>query len=151
MASWLERYPVGRRAELRRVFHQDEVEAFARLTGDLNPLHIDPQAAARGRFGRPVVHGLFTASLFSRLLAMELPGPGSIYLRQSLRFARPVWPGVEVTASVTIVRRSLRRHLLWLETLCVDGDGRVLVEGEALVLKEEDGDDRGPVGPGPAL
>lgn len=138
MDPWLCQYPVGRRAEVRHTFTQTDVDAFARLTGDLNPLHIDPAAASRGRFGRTVVHGMLTASLFSRLLAMELPGPGTIYLRQSLRFARPVVPGQEVTATVTVVRRSARRHMLWLQTLCVDGDGRVLVEGEAQVLKEED-------------
>lgn len=139
MDDWLERYPVGRRAELRHTFRQDDVLAYAGLTGDMNPLHIDARAASRGRFGRPVVHGMLTASLFSRLLAMDLPGPGTIYLRQSLRFARPVWPGEEVVASVTIARRSSRRRFIWLRTLCEDADGRALVEGEALVLKEDDG------------
>ena len=139
MDAWLERYPIGRRAELRHTFAQEDVGAYARLTGDMNPLHVDPLAAARSRFGRPVVHGMLTASMFSRLLAMDLPGPGTIYLRQSLRFARPVWPGQEVVASVTIVRRSSLRHFIWLRTVCEDGQGRTLVEGEALVLKEEDG------------
>lgn len=147
MRSWLERYPVGRRAEARHTFRWEDVQAYARLTGDLNPLHVDSAAAARGRFGRPVVHGLFTAGLFSRLLAMELPGPGTIYLRQSLRFARPVYVGEEVLASVTVVRRSARRRMLWLRTECVDAVGRLLVEGEAQVLKEEvsgsDGGGRG--------
>lgn len=139
MDDWLERYPIGRRAELRHTFRPVDVEAYARLTGDMNPLHVDAEIAARGRFGRPVVHGMLTASLFSRLLAMELPGPGTIYLRQSLRFARPVWPGEEVVASVTIARRSARRHFIWLDTRCRDGRDRTLVEGEALVLKEDDG------------
>ncbi len=139
MDDWLGRYPIGRRAELRHTFGQAEVDAYSRLTGDMNPLHVDADAAARGRFGRPVVHGMLTASLFSRLLAMELPGPGTIYLRQSLRFARPVFPGQEVLASVTVARRSVRRRFIWLRTLCQDAEGRTLVEGEALVLKEEDG------------
>jgi 3-hydroxybutyryl-CoA dehydratase len=137
--DWLERYPVGRRAEVRHTFRMADVQAYAALTGDMNPLHVDPAAAARGRFGRPVVHGMLTASLFSRLLAMDVPGPGTIYLRQSLRFARPVWPDEEVTASVAILRRSPRRRLIWLRTVCADQDGRALVEGEALVLKEDDG------------
>lgn len=140
MQPWLERYPVGRSAQMRHVFDQSDVDAFARVTGDRNPLHIDPEAAARGRFGRTVVHGMLTASLFSRLLAMELPGPGTIYIRQSLRFARPVLPGQEVVASVTIARRSPRRHMIWLRTVCEDAAGRVLVEGEAQVLKEDAGD-----------
>jgi 3-hydroxybutyryl-CoA dehydratase len=137
--EWLDRYPVGRRAELRHTFRAADVVAYARLTGDMNPLHVDAEAAARGRFGRPVVHGMLSASLFSRLLAMDLPGPGTIYLRQSLRFARPVWLDEEVVASVTIVRRSSRRRFIWLRTLCEDLGGRTLVEGEALVLKEDDG------------
>ena len=139
MDGWLTRYPVGRRAELRHIFSQDDVDAFAQLTGDKNPLHIDPEAARRGRFGQTVVHGMLTASLFSRLLAMDLPGPGTIYLRQSLRFARPVPPGLLVLASVTVVRRSARRRMLWLRTECTDPTGHVLVEGEAQVLKEENG------------
>ncbi len=139
MDDWLERYPVGRRAEVRHVFRMEDVLAYAAVTGDHNPLHVDPDAAARGRFGRPVVHGMLTASLFSRLLATDLPGPGTIYLRQSLRFARPVWPDREVVASVTIVRRSAHRRFIWLRTVCEDLTGRTLVEGEALVLKEEDG------------
>lgn len=139
MDPWLDRYPLGTRAEARHVFTQADVDAYARLTGDLNPLHIDPDAAAKGRFGRTVVHGMLTASLFSRLLAMEVPGPGTIYIRQSLRFARPVLPDREIVASVTIVRRSPRRHMLWLRTVCEDLGRGVLVEGEAQVLKEDVG------------
>lgn len=139
MEGWLARYPVGLRAELRHTFSQADVDAYAELTGDKNPLHIDPAAAGRGRFRRTVVHGMLSASLFSRLLAMEVPGPGTIYLRQSLRFARPVLPGQPVVASVTVVRRSPRRQMLWLRTVCSDEAARILLEGEAQVLKEENG------------
>jgi acyl dehydratase len=130
------RFPIGRRAEIRHVFTLDQVRQFAAVTGDHNPLHVDPARAARGRFGRPVVHGMFTAALFSRLLATELPGPGAIYLAQRLTFRRPVYLDEPVTVSVTVTRRSPRRRVLWLATRCEDAAGRLQVEGEAQVLFE---------------
>lgn len=136
--SWERDFPVGKRAELRHTFTVEEVRQFADVTGDMNPLHVDPELAAKGRFGQPVVHGLFTAALFSRLLATDLPGPGTIYLKQRLRFARPVFFNQEVVASVEILRRSPRRRLLWLATRCYDTAGRLVVDGEAEVLYEGD-------------
>jgi 3-hydroxybutyryl-CoA dehydratase len=127
---------LGRRVELRRSFSLNEVEAFAALSGDRNPLHLDPILAQRSRFGRPVVPGMFSAAIFSGLLATELPGPGTIYLKQHLRFVRPIYLETPVLFSVEVIRRSPRRRVAWLATQCHDLEGHLLVDGAAEVLVE---------------
>ena len=94
---------VGQKARLTKRFGPAEVAAFAGLSEDFNPLHLDPDFAATTVFERPIVHGMLLASLFSGLLGQQLPGKGSIYLGQSLGFKLPVFVGDEVTAEVEII------------------------------------------------
>jgi enoyl-CoA hydratase len=131
--SGFERF-VGRIAEREVIVSDGLVRAFADLVGDHNPLHLDATAAAGSRFGRPIAHGMLIGSLFSGLIATELPGPGSIYLGQSLAFRRPVFVGDRVTARVTCISADASRGRLSLETLVFDATGDVCVRGEADVL-----------------
>jgi len=110
----------------------DDVQTFAALSGDANPIHLDPEFARQSIFGRPIVHGLFTTSLFSRLLGEELPGPGTIYLGQSLSFVRPVFVGDEVTASVEVTHIRQDKPIVTLRTIVTTNDG-IAVDGEAVV------------------
>jgi enoyl-CoA hydratase len=110
----------------------DDVQSFAALSGDANPIHLDPEFARQSIFGRPIVHGLFTTSLFSRLLGEELPGPGTIYLGQSLSFVRPVYVGDEVTASVEVTNIRQDKPIVTLRTIVTTNDG-IAVDGEAVV------------------
>ena len=110
------------------------VRAFADVTGDHNPIHLDESYAATTRFGRRIAHGLLAASQLSALLANELPGPGTIYLSQDLRFRHPIFIGDMVTARVEVVEVGERGRVR-LATTCVNQDGTLLLEGVATVLE----------------
>jgi len=124
---------VGMKASLTRLLGEEEVRAFARVTGDENPAHLDADFAAATPFGRPVVHGMLTASLISAVLGTRLPGKGAVYLSQSLSFRAPVFIGEEVTAEVEITGIDQRRRRVTLATRCLSG-GKVVLRGEAVVI-----------------
>lgn len=125
---------VGQRATLSRTMTQADIDAFAALTGDRNPLHLDDAFARRSRFGRPVAHGILVAGVISAALGMDLPGPGTIYLGQTLRFLRPVYPGDTVTATVEVIAIGEDKGIVTLRTTCSNQAGQPVVEGEAVVL-----------------
>ena len=123
---------VGRTASLTRVLDDEAVRAFADLTGDHNPVHLDDEFAATTVFGGRVAHGMLVAALFSTLVAEHLPGRGTIYLEQSLRWRHPVRVGDTVVAEVEILELGERRRVR-LATRARVGD-EVVLSGEALVL-----------------
>jgi 3-hydroxybutyryl-CoA dehydratase len=125
---------VGDSAEISKTITDEDIRAFAELTGDRNPVHLDEEYAAGTRFGRRIAHGMLGASLISTLLASELPGRGTVYLSQSLRFVAPVYPGDTVTARATVRRVRGDKPIATLETVCVNQRGELLIEGEAVVL-----------------
>ena len=130
---------VGQQASLTRTITGDDIDAFARLTGDGNPLHVDEAFAARSRFGRRVAHGLLSAGLISAVLGTKLPGPGAIYLQQTFRFVRPVYPGDTITATVEVTAYRDDRRMATLRTTCADQRGEVVLDGEAVVLLDPPG------------
>src|ERR1700750_1102445 len=95
-------FKVGDSAELTKTIEQADIDAFARVTGDHNPVHVDEEFAKSTRFGRRIAHGMLTASLISAVLANKLPGEGSVYLGQTLQFVAPVFAGAEITARVAV-------------------------------------------------
>jgi 3-hydroxybutyryl-CoA dehydratase len=125
---------VGDSAEVSRTITGDDVRAFAELTGDRNPVHLDEEYAAGTRFGRRIAHGMLGASLISAVLANELPGRGAVYLSQKLRFVAPVYPGDTVTARVEVKGVREDKPVVTLETVCRNQRGELLIEGEAVVL-----------------
>ena len=128
------RFSVGDTAEITRTIEQADIEAFADVTGDHNPVHVDETFAQTTRFGRRIAHGMLTASLISSVLANKLPGPGSVYLGQTLQFVAPVFPGDEVTARVTVKQIREDKSILKLETLCLNQRGEMVIRGEATIL-----------------
>ena len=124
---------VGDRAERSVVVDDERLEQFAAATGDRNPIHFDDAYAAQTRFGGRIAHGLLVGGIISALLANDLPGPGTVYLSQELRFRAPVRPGdsvrceVEVTAIDDRGRATLATRAWVGETLVVDGEARVLL------------------------
>ena len=124
---------IGARASRTRTFTQVDVAAFAALVGDRNPVHLDADFAARAPFGRPIVHGLFVAALLSGLLGEDLPGPGTIYLAQSLRFVAPVFVGDTVTALAEVTAVRAEKRIVTLRTDCVLHEGETVITGEAVV------------------
>ena len=134
------RYYVGQKASLSKTFTRADVEYFAGLSGDYNPLHLDEEYAKTTRFGKPILHGLLTASLLSGLLGNHLPGHGCVYLGQTLRFVKPVYAGDTVTAHAEVLEYKPEKGFIRLKTICTNQNGETVIEGEAamLVPKEEE-------------
>src|SRR5829696_5139484 len=108
---------VGQAAEFTKTVTETDVVMFAGITGDLNPAHIDQVWAESSRFGGRIAHGMLSASFISTVLAMKLPGPGTIYLSQSLRFTGPVKIGDTVTARVEVAEVMPRRRVRLITTV----------------------------------
>ncbi|WP_339015662.1 MaoC family dehydratase [Aeromonas popoffii] len=126
-------FEIGQKASLTKRFSAAEVGAFAGLSEDFNPLHLDPAFAATTPFERPIVHGMLLASLFSGLLGQQLPGKGTVYLGQSLSFKQPVFVGDGVTAEVEIIALRADKPIITLATRIVIAAGALAVTGEAVV------------------
>ena len=124
---------VGDKASISKAFSADDVEQFARLSLDANPLHLDEAVAADSVFGQRVVHGALVASLFSALLGTELPGEGSIYLGQTTKYKSPVFLDEEITATVEVIEVRESRKIARLKTTAVNSAGKTVIEGEATV------------------
>ena len=124
---------VGQTAEFTKTVTEADVVMFAGITGDLNPAHIDQVWAESSRFGGRIAHGMLSASFISTVLAMKLPGPGTIYLSQSLRFIAPVRIGETVTARVEVAELLPKRRAR-LATTVRNQRGETVVEGEATVM-----------------
>jgi acyl dehydratase len=128
------RFKAGDSAEIKKKIEQSDIDAFANVTGDHNPVHVDEEFAKTTRFGRRIAHGMLTASLISAVLANKLPGEGCVYLGQTLQFVAPVFAGDEITARVTVKAVREDKPIVKLETICVNQRGEVVVRGEARVL-----------------
>jgi 3-hydroxybutyryl-CoA dehydratase len=124
----------GQRASLTRTVRAADVEAFAKLTGDTNPVHLDEAYAATTRFGRRIAHGMLAVSYLSALLGTTFPGPGTIYLSQSVSFLAPVYLGDTLTATVTVSKYRAEKGVLTLLTECWNQDGVKVIDGQAVVL-----------------
>lgn len=112
------------------------VESFAELTGDRNPIHLDDERAATARFGRRIAHGALLAGVISAVIGTKLPGPGAIYVSQSLRFRRPVYIGDEIEASVAVAEKLPQKRLVRLRTWCTNQDGDEVAAGDSTLLVE---------------
>lgn len=128
---------VGDAAELAKTVTESDIALFAGVTGDFNPVHVDAVAAGKSVFGGRIAHGILSAGFISAVLAMRLPGPGSIYLSQTLRFTKPVRIGDTVTARVEVLEVIAPKRRVRLATTCRNQNGDVVVEGEALVMLED--------------
>lgn len=128
---------IGDAAEYSKTITDEDVRAFADVTGDHNPVHLDEEYASRTRFKRRVAHGMLTASLISSVLANKLPGEGTIYLSQSLKFVAPVYLDDTVTVRVTVTAVREEKPIATLETVCLNQRGEMLVKGEAVVMFEK--------------
>jgi 3-hydroxybutyryl-CoA dehydratase len=133
MGLFLEDLSLGQVAELTRQVSAGDLDAFAAVTGDDNPVHLDEAYAAATPFGGRIAHGMLAAGYISAVIGTKLPGPGTIYVSQSLRFRRPVRIGDRVTARVEIVALDEARARVTLETTCLV-NGKAVVEGEAEVM-----------------
>lgn len=125
---------IGDSAELSCVLTQRDIGLFAVVSGDVNPAHLDPEFAERSRFHGVIGHGMWGGALISAVLGTRLPGPGTIYLGQELRFKRPVRPGDAITARVTVRELRADRGIAVLDCECVNQFGETVISGGAEVL-----------------
>lgn len=123
----------GDQASITKKFSSEDVIAFAGVSEDANPIHLDDAAAAESIFGQRVVHGMLVGSLFSALIGMKLPGKGSIYLGQNLSFKAPVMIDDEITATVEVTSVREGKPIMKLRTFAVNAEGTVVIDGEAVV------------------
>src|SRR5690606_30633181 len=126
---YFEDLEVGMSAALTRVVTVEDIETFSAITGDRNPIHLDEDWASGTRFGGRIAHGMLTGGLVSAVMGTRLPGPGNIYIRQTLEFRGPVRPGDAVTAEVRISRLEPAKHRVFLDTTC-HCDGVEVLRGE---------------------
>jgi 3-hydroxybutyryl-CoA dehydratase len=124
----------GDKASRTQTISDEMIQSFADLTGDTNPVHLDDAYAARTRFGRRIAHGMIAAGLISATLANDLPGPGTVYLSQTLQFKTPIYPGDTVTAMVEVKSVRSDKPIVTLGTTCKNQNEVVVLEGEAVVL-----------------
>jgi len=124
---------VGMSASFAKTITEADLVLFAGVSGDNNAMHVNEEFAAATAFGGRIAHGMLTASVISAAIANKMPGPGTIYLGQNLRFRAPVRPGETVHATVTVTEISVGRRRVTLSTICRVGE-KVVIEGDALVM-----------------
>lgn len=118
-------------------FSQADVQAFANVSGDHNPIHLDEEVAAQTVYKRPILHGMLGASVFSRIIGMTFPGEGTVYLNQTLQFKRPMYPDEQYRAEMVVLEVEERRKRARIETKLVQvSDGKPVLVGEAYVMNK---------------
>lgn len=124
---------VGMEATVKRVVRESDVHHFAEVSGDRNPVHLDPVFAAKTPFGGCITHGMLTASYISAIFGMELPGPGAIYVSQSLNFKGPVRVGDTVLTRVVVADLFAQKRRAMFDCTCTVAD-KVVLTGEAILM-----------------
>jgi len=125
---------VGDSAERKHLITDKELQLFAVVSGDRNPLHLDEEFAAQTPFKGRIAHGMLSGALISAALAMDIPGPGTVHLGQDLSFKRPVRLGDELTITLTVKEKKERKNIVVLECLITNQDGKAVVTGDATVM-----------------
>lgn len=130
----------GDKASFSKTLTETDVYLFAGITGDINPIHINKIEAENSIFKERVVHGMLSGGLISAVIGMQLPGPGSIYLEQNLKFTAPVKIGDTITATVEIVELNIEKNKINLKTTCQNQDGKIVIDGIATVKPPKRGE-----------
>jgi 3-hydroxybutyryl-CoA dehydratase len=125
---------IGDSASFAKTLSETDIYLFAGITGDFNPAHVNAPEAAAGMFKQRIAHGMLTASFISTVIAMKLPGPGTISAGQDLQFRAPVFIGDTVTATVECIEKLEERKWVKLKTTVTNQDGKVVVAGTATVI-----------------
>ena len=130
----IDKISLGESASVSKTITETDVYLFAGITGDLNPAHVNEVSSTDTMFKGRIAHGMLSAGLISAVLGMYLPGPGTIYLGQELKFTKPVRFGDTVTATATVVEKNEEKNIIKLETFCVNQNGDVVIKGMATVM-----------------
>lgn len=130
---YLEDLEIGQSAMFGRTVTEADIAAFAGVSGDTNPIHLHDGFARSTRFGQRIAHGMLSGSFISTVIGTKLPGPGAVYVSQTMNFMAPVIIGDTITAVATITAIDDKRRRVTLRTQCLNGD-KVVIDGEAVVL-----------------
>ncbi|MFC6673106.1 MaoC family dehydratase [Marinobacterium aestuariivivens] len=130
---FIEELELGQTVSVLKTVSDRDIQLFAEVTGDTNPVHLDEDFAQQTAFGGRIAHGMLSAGLISAAIGTHLPGPGAIYLDQQLKFRQPIRPGDEVETRITVTDINVRRRRVTLSTDCYV-DGRKVTQGEAIVM-----------------
>jgi len=125
---------IGDSAQIKRTLTMKDIELFSVMSGDVNPAHVDAQYAKDDMFHKIIAQGMWGASLISTVLGTELPGPGTIYLDQTLKFIAPIIPGDTITVVVTVTDKNAKKHSVDLECSCMNQDAKTVISGVATVI-----------------
>lgn len=125
---------VGDFAEFSKTVSETDVYLYAGISGDFNPAHVNAQQAEKGMFKERIAHGMLTAGFISTILGTQLPGPGTIYMKQNLTFLAPVMFGDTITARAEVVETIPEKNRVRLKTTCVNQKGKTVLDGEAMVM-----------------
>lgn len=125
---------IGQSASYTKQVSERDVQMFAEISGDKNPVHLDADFAANTQFGERIAHGMLTGAFISAAIAMKLPGPGSIYLGQTIRFTRPVKLGDTITVNLEVTEKKDKREFVTLNCEAVNQDGKTVASGIAEVM-----------------
>jgi 3-hydroxybutyryl-CoA dehydratase len=134
MSYKFDQMTIGQKATSSRTVTETDVVIYGGISGDLNPAHFNEVESKKGMFKGRIVHGMLTAGYISAVLGMQLPGPGTIYLKQSLKFTAPVRFGDTITATVTVTELDEKRKRATLKTECSNQNGDLVLKGEAVVI-----------------
>ncbi|MBI4788549.1 MAG: MaoC family dehydratase [Chloroflexi bacterium] len=129
-------FSIGQKASFSKTITEQDVATFAELSGDHNPVHLDENYAKGTRFGARIAHGAFSVAVISTVLGMQLPGPGTVYMSQTLKFVKPVYFDDTITANVEITALRADKGIITLKTECANQRGEKIAEGEAVVFHE---------------
>ena len=125
---------IGDSASFTKTVTDTDVYMFAGITGDFNPAHVNQVEAEKGMFGKRIAHGMLSAGFISAVLGTMLPGPGTIYMGQELRFTKPVAIGDTITATVTVAEMIIEKNRVILDTVCTNQNGEIVIKGKATVM-----------------
>lgn len=130
----IDQIKVGDKTSVVKTIGESDVYLFAGITGDLNPAHTNQVAAQQSMFKGRIAHGILISGLISTCFGMQLPGPGTIYLSQNLKFTAPVYFGDTITAEVEAIEVITEKNRVKFKTICTNQDGKVVIDGEAMVM-----------------
>ena len=129
---------LGDSASFTKTVSEHDVYTYAGVSGDFNPAHVNEVEAQKGMFGKRIAHGMLSAGFISTVLGTQLPGPGTIYMGEELRFTKPVFFGDTITATVTVAELIPEKNRAILDTVCTNQNGEVVIKGKATVMPPKD-------------
>ncbi len=134
MSYSIDQLELGQSAAFEKTISESDIQLFCGISGDINPVHVSKIAGQKSIFGDRVAHGIMVSGLTSAVLGMQLPGPGTIYLGQELKFVAPVYIGDTIRAEVEVIEIKKEKNIVKLATRSINQDGKVVIQGIATVM-----------------